>query len=62
MPKSYKYTNVRYSLSADDHARLKRIQSHYEKKLKITKISQADVLRLMMRDIDALIDISRNYA
>jgi hypothetical protein len=50
------YINVRYSLTVEEHQQLKRIQEHYEKKLHVSKLSQADVLRHMMRDVEALIE------
>lgn len=45
------YVNVRYSLSAEEHDLLKRIQANYQAQLGISKLSQTDVLRFMLRDV-----------
>lgn len=55
-----KYTNVRYSLNAEDYSRMLRIQQHYQKKFSIDKISQQNVLRHMMRDVENMIEAAED--
>lgn len=46
-----KHINVRYSLNQSDHETLLRIQQIYEQKLGVSKLSQTDALRFMMKDV-----------